>query len=978
MEVFCRNVPQELTDVAFEGEIKPLLEGLGIINFSCEKPRRRPHAWITFLSVDDAAKFLERYGSVTGLPKSFRPHRKSVQTSRLTIANTPILVQQSNRSVQGLAMKHLEHQREERESKSIQDTHQYDLRDNNIKISDHVSSIRCGNNIFTGQAQSLTFLRQLSVSIEGLVTFYRQFLLVTFESAAIKVRILVPYDIVQDLVADDGSARVTMVLTEPPRFFSFDRTTELFNPSPSQRPPVWQRVSSCPLWPSHERFVARCLVYQLKVFNANHLIQQLRQHDTISVTRYHILTRSAYEDENDTTAVSRFWEKLIGMNSVNAPVRFTILFMVQALVFNNYLNPTSGTTMLKHIEKMAKDCHERNKPFPFSDRAMKVLFKEIPYPCPGTEPSELDVVELLEKVKTAEEKLQLDDPSRFGEFGADLPDSQVWVMKALVTPTRVLLTGPEAESKNRILRKYQKHTDYFLRIQFCEENGQDLAYNPRISNDAIYQRFRVILRQGIRIATRQFTFLGFSHSSLRSHSTWFVAPFNNKGMMQDYESIVTSLGSFEDIRIPAKCAARIGQAFSETPYSVPFRETGMKYCYIRDIKNHDGSRVFSDGIGKLSYDAMVEFWSYLPPRANAPTCFQIRCGGAKGMLTLDPTLEGKVIHVREESMVKFPSKDIAEVGICEFASRPFRMVLNRQLIKIMEDMGVSPQWFLSLQNKELRRLRSVTTSARSASTFLRQQLLGVKIGLPTFIKRLGEIGLDYRSDLFLRSIVEHAVLEQLRLLKYKARVPVEQGVTLFGVVDETKTLGVDEVYVTFDNGDDQIAKPPPRAKVLITRSPALHPGDVRVVTMVQPPPGSPLLQLRNCVVFNCKGDRDLPSMLSGGDLDGDLYSVIWDPNASAKVQYTPADYPRVTPEQLDRDVTKDDIADFFINFMKTDVLGVIATRHMMLSDLYDEGVSHADCLTLAGLHSTAVDSSKSGIAVDMKLIPSAPRYRPDL
>jgi hypothetical protein len=59
------------------------------------------------------------------------------------------------------------------------------------------------------------------------------------------------------------------------------------------------------------------------------------------------------------------------------------------------------------------------------------------------------------------------------------------------------------------------------------------------------------------------------------------------------------------------------------------------------------------------------------------------------------------------------------------------------------------------------------------------------------------------------------------------------------------------------------------------------------------------------------------------------------------------------------------MADFFIDFMRTDHLGVIATRHMILADQKDEGTSHPDCTRLAHLHSTAVDFSKTGIPVEL-------------
>jgi hypothetical protein len=148
--------------------------------------------------------------------------------------------------------------------------------------------------------------------------------------------------------------------------------------------------------------------------------------------------------------------------------------------------------------------------------------------------------------------------------------------------------------------------------------------------------------------------------------------------------------------------------------------------------------------------------------------------------------------------------------------------------------------------------------------------------------------------------------------------------------------------------------------------------------MVTPPKESPLRHLRNCIVFSQHGKRDLPSQLSGGDLDGDLYSVIWDPKAMPKREFSAADYPRVTPPPLNRPVTRDDIADFFINFMKTDVLGVIAIRHQILADAKDDGTLDPGCIELAELHSTAVDSSKTGIPVNIKDLPKAPKERPDL
>ena len=179
-------------------------------------------------------------------------------------------------------------------------------------------------------------------------------------------------------------------------------------------------------------------------------------------------------------------------------------------------------------------------------------------------------------------------------------------------------------------------------------------------------------------------------------------------------------------------------------------------------------------------------------------------------------------------------------------------------------------------------------------------------------------------------------------------------------MDETQLLQEGQIYCAFTrDGKDVILE----GQVVITRCPALHPGDVQLVEAVDVPVDSPLRALHNCIIFSAKGDRDLPSMLSGGDLDGDLYNVIWDGNLKPGKISMPADYDIQQPIDIKRTVERSDITDFFIQFMENDQLGRIATLHQTLADHHNEGTYHSDCIKLAGLHSTAVDFSKTGIPV---------------
>jgi len=396
-----------------------------------------------------------------------------------------------------------------------------------------------------------------------------------------------------------------------------------------------------------------------------------------------------------------------------------------------------------------------------------------------------------------------------------------------------------------------------------------------------------------------------------------------------------------------------------------------------DVKSPDGSRVFSDGVGTISWDVMEAIRSYIPHTKGSPTCFQIRLAGAKGMLSLDSQLSGSRIRIRP-SMIKFPSEDYRNLEICDMASKPIPLVLNRQVIKILEDMGVSDDWFFKLQNIELTRLRGITANISNTARFLKAQAIGAPFRLHRLFRQCDLWKIDYRNEPFLRSVVEAAVLMELRLLKHKARIPVKEGMTLFGIMDETGFLQENEVYVTFETMKDQHQPPPRRGRLLVTRSPALYDGDIQFAYNVVPPKGHPLTEHRNCIVFSKKGRRDLPSQLSGGDLDGDIYNVIWDSEARPSRAFAPADYPRVQPINIGRPVTADDMINFFVDFMRTDHLGVIAIRHMILADQKETGTRDSDCKKLAELHSTAVDFSKTGIPVKMEELPKASNFRPDL
>ena len=153
----------------------------------------------------------------------------------------------------------------------------------------------------------------------------------------------------------------------------------------------------------------------------------------------------------------------------------------------------------------------------------------------------------------------------------------------------------------------------------------------------------------------------------------------------------------------------------------------------------------------------------------------------------------------------------------------------------------------------------MTTNTFNASLLLNETQTSKAARLPGFLEMLSDVGFEYHDDSFLRGVVEMAVITKLREIKYRGRIPVENGITLFGIMDETGYLKEGQVYVVTQSSSDGPREVLTGGKVIITRSPALHPGDIRTVEAINVPENSPLSHLRNCVVFSQHGKRDLPS-----------------------------------------------------------------------------------------------------------------------
>ena len=101
---------------------------------------------------------------------------------------------------------------------------------------------------------------------------------------------------------------------------------------------------------------------------------------------------------------------------------------------------------------------------------------------------------------------------------------------------------------------------------------------------------------------------------------------------------------------------------------------------------------------------------------------------------------------------------------------------------------------------------------------------GVYAKVPRLITLMHYIGLSFQADRFLTDVVEIAAMSSLRDLKYRARIPIEKGCLLYGIMDETNTLREGEVYIATQLPDEYGEwkhRVITHDQLVVTRAPAL-------------------------------------------------------------------------------------------------------------------------------------------------------------
>lgn len=543
------------------------------------------------------------------------------------------------------------------------------------------------------------------------------------------------------------------------------------------------------------------------------------------------------------------------------------------------------------------------------------------------------------------------------------------VRKAIITPTGIIFKTPTVELTNRILRHYSDLSDRFLRVQFTDEISVGKIWSDQgsVKSDELYLRVLRTLLNGIVVANRHYKILAWSNSQFREHGAFFFCETDHVTC----DDIREWMGDLKHIRSVGKYAARMGQCFTTTRQvsgiSVP------KITPITDIERRVDGRLwnFTDGVGKIS-PFIARMIAHEQNMADVPSCFQVRMGGCKGVLVVWPDVPPNEVHIRP-SQQKFtaPYNGLETIKVSGFS----QATLNRQVIPILSCLGVGDKVFLDLLEEELKEYDEAIADPYKASELLRRRVdenqtsLAIAEMIDTFME--GE-------EPFVWTLLRLWKCWSLTRLKQKAAISVKKSAFLYGCVDELGILRGHSKETEGKGIKDEKTLPQIFLQIpmegydpsntecyrvitglcVVGRNPSLHPGDIRVVQAVDVPG---LRHLKNVVVFPQDGDRDIPSMCSGGDLDGDDFFVIWDERLLPKEwDFPPMDHDADAGslEANGAEITIGNMCSFFAQYMKNDSLGLIATAHVAWADKV--GPKHPKCIELSKLHSKAVDYVKSG------------------
>ncbi len=451
------------------------------------------------------------------------------------------------------------------------------------------------------------------------------------------------------------------------------------------------------------------------------------------------------------------------------------------------------------------------------------------------------------------------------------------------------------------------------------------------------------------------------------------------------DTIYHWMGDFSKETNLAKYASRMGLAFSTTYFAaridkscvrqIPDVKRTVRVRYEKENREEDVEYCFSDGVGTISESLIRRSVKVL--HEEYASAIQCRFGGCKGVFSIDPKLSGDTICIRP-SQSKFVSQqtDVEIIGCSRFHYGH----LNRQVILLLSTLKVPDKVFLELLDRHVQMLQDLIHG--SATDDVQETALeGCFQEVADVVQRMTKHSFTPKNEPFLQTINKAIFCRSLKELRTRERILIKRSGCLLGVMDETGTLEYGQVFCRLSKSNDPKAPSCDEdlkdgnftvtGDVVISKNPCLFPGDIRVLQAVD---AKNLYHYINVVVFPSKGPRPHPNETSGSDLDGDVYFISWEksllPRKEDRVE--PAQFPSSKGDKAK--ITRENIINFFSNYLKGSKLGRIANAHLIIADRADLKALDPQCLYLAAQHSIEVDFPKTGVSGNLREEDSVKEY----
>lgn len=237
------------------------------------------------------------------------------------------------------------------------------------------------------------------------------------------------------------------------------------------------------------------------------------------------------------------------------------------------------------------------------------------------------------------------------------------------------------------------------------------------------------------------------------------------------------------------------------------------------------------------------------------------------------------------------------------------------------------------------------------------------------IVRLTEAGFAPQTFYPLRKRLRKCLTYLLDRYAAELHIEVPLSTYAFCIADPYGILKEDEVHFGFSSnwGDPRVGFEDnllDNVDVLVGRLPAHLPSDIQRRRAVWKPE---LRHFKDVIVFSTQGDIPLAHMLSGGDYDGDMPWICWDPNivhsfrnSELPTEVYPPEYFGLTNHSAPINEMPDEFLKSAFKFnLRLSNLGRCTAEHERIS--YDESIDSSKAKELACLLSYLVDGRKGGV-----------------